>query len=271
LNLFGKPLKVFAAAALVFSFAACSSSGTPAAPPISDPNEIITRSANGLVGVQTLHLEVNVTGSVNGSGLGSAGGMLGSGAIKLDGTTVTGDVDIQKRAVHITASVPALFGITADIIEVDGYQYMKTSIGGPKYSKSKTADTPLLGTAAPGATLDISKTVNSVKSQLEAAGSTAKLVGTEKVDGRDAYHVSVSVPVSYINGQLGALGSTTEGISLDSASIEYWVYTDSLNPARAEVKAASAKAGSIAVTVNLTKYNQPVTITAPAAADIQAE
>ena len=92
----------------------------------------------------------------------------------------------------------------------------------------------------------------------------------DQVGGRDAYHVTVSVPTSYINQQLTALGSTTGGATLDSASLDYWVYTDSLYPAKAEIKAASATIGSIDVTVTLTKYNEPVTITAPPASEIQA-
>src|SRR5664280_2486500 len=197
-------------------------------------------------------------------------GGLGGGSIKLDGTTVSGDVDIQKRNLRISASVPTILGLTADIIQVDGYQYTKISLSGTKYTKSKASDTPLLATAAPGATLDISSTVDSLKSQLDAAGSTATLLGRDQVGGRDAYHVTVSVPTSYINQQLTALGSTTGGATLDSASLDYWVYTDSLYPAKAEIKAASATIGSIDVTVTLTKYNEPVTITAPPASEIQA-
>jgi hypothetical protein len=268
LNRFGMPLKVFSAAALAFAFAACSSSsGTPTAPPMTDPNLIITTSANGMVGVQTVHLEVAATGSINLSGLGSSGSALGGSAIKLDGSTVSGDVDIQKRALRISASLPTLMGLTADIIQVDGYQYMKYSLGGPKYTKS---DIELLATAAPGASMDISKTVDSLKSQLDAAGSKATLVGHDKIDGRDAYHISVTVPTSYINQQLGALGSTTGGMTLDSASLDYWVYSDSTNPAKIDLKASSASIGNVALTVTMTKYNQPVTITAPPASEIQA-
>ena len=141
MNRFGMPLKVLSAAVLVFAFAACSSSsGTPTAPPMTDPNLIITTSANGMVGVQTVHLEVAATGSINLSGLGSAGSALGGSAIKLDGSTISGDIDIQKRAMHISASLPTFLGLTADIIQVDGYQYTKISMAGPKYTKSKASD-----------------------------------------------------------------------------------------------------------------------------------
>ena len=119
--------------------------------------------------------------------------------------------------------------------------------------------------------MDISKSVESLKAQLDEAGSKATLVGQEKIDGRDAYHISVTVPTSYINKQLGALGSTTGGMTLDSASMDYWVYTDSVNPAKIVINASSAAIGTVGVTVTLTKYNQPLTITAPPASEIEAE
>ncbi len=262
----------FSGVLLAIAVVGCgSSSGTPTAAPVSDPNEIITRSATGLTAVQTVHFDVTVSGSVNMSALGGSGSALGlSGSLKLDGTTVSGDIDIQKRAFHVSASMPTLLGLTADIIQVDGFQYTKISLAGTKYTKSPASTLPI-PTAAPSATLDISGTVNSLKSSLDAAGVKATLVGRDKVDGRDAYHVSVLVPKDLINQQMGALGGgTASGISIDTAALDYWVYVDSLNPAKIELKASSATVGSLTVTLTLTKYNQPVTIKAPADGEIQA-
>ncbi len=267
-----RPALVFSGVLLALAVVGCgSSSGTPTAAPVSDPNEIITRSATGLTAVQTVHFGVAVSGSVNTSALGSSGSALGlSGSLKLDGTTVSGDIDIQKRAFHVAASMPTLLGLTADIIQVDGFQYTKISLVGTKYTKSPATTLPI-PTAAPSASLDISSTVASLKSSLTAAGVTATLVGREQVDGRDAYHVSISLPKDLINQQIGALvGSTTSGISIDSLSLNYWVYVDSLNPAKMELKASSATVGNLTVTLTLTKYNQPVTIKAPADSEIQA-
>ena len=262
----------FSGVLLAIAVVGCgSSSATLPAPPLTNPNEIITRSATGLTAVQTLHFDVAVTGSVNTSALGSAGSGLGlSGAIKLDGTTASGDVDIQKQALHVSASMPTLLGLTADIIQVDGYQYVKISMVGPKYTKSPATALPI-STAAPSASLDISSTVASLQSSLTAAGVTTTLVGREQVGGRESYHVSVGLPKDLINQQMGALGGgAASGISIDTATLDYWVYVDSLNPAKMELKASSATLGNLTVTVTLTKYNQPVTIKAPADSEIQA-
>jgi LppX_LprAFG lipoprotein len=267
-----RPALVFSGVLLALAVVGCgSSSATPTAPPLTDPNEIITRSATGLTAVQTVHFDVTVSGSVNMSALGGSGSALGlSGSLKLDGTTMSGDVDIQKQALHVSASMPTLFGLTADIIQVDGYQYVKISMFGTKYTKSPATTLPI-PTAAPSASLDISSTVASLKSSLTAAGVTATLVGREQVDGRNAYHVSVSLPKDLINQQIGALsGAAAGGISIDTVTLDYWVFVDSLNPAKMEVKASSATLGNLTVTLTLTKYNQPVTIKAPADSEIQA-
>jgi len=167
--------------------------------------------------------------------------------------------------------MPTLFGLSADIIQVDGYQYSKTSLAGTnKYTKSPPLTLPI-ASAAPGATLDISSTVISLMSSLAAAGASATLVGRDQVDGRAAYHVSISMPKDLINQQMGALGGdAASGISIDTASLDYWVYVDSLNPAKIELEAASATVGHLTITLTLTKYNQPVTIKTPADSEIQA-
>jgi hypothetical protein len=262
----------FSGVLLAIAVVGCgSSSATPTAPPLTDPNEIITRSATGLTAVQTLHFDVAVSGSVNTSALGSAGGGLGlSGAIKLDGATASGDFDVQKQAFHVAASMPTLMSLSADIIQVDGYQYTKISLVGPKYTKSPATTLPI-ATAAPSASLDISSTVASLKSSLTAAGVTATLVGREQVGGRDSYHVSVGLPKDLINQQLGAVGGGAAGdAKIDTLTLDYWVFVDSLNPAKMELKASSATVGNLTVTLTLTKYNQPVTIKAPADSEIEA-
>ena len=271
--LFGSKRSALAVSGVLLAVAVVgcgSSSGTPTAAPVSDPNEIITRSATGVAAIQTVHFDVAVGGSVNTSALGSSGSALGlSGSLKLDGTTVSGDVDLQKQAFHVTASMPTFLGLSADVIQVDGFQYTKISLVGDKYTKSAASTLPI-ASAAPSATLDISNTVNTLKTSLASAGVTATLVGRDQVDGRDSYHVAVALPKDLVNQGMGALSAAASGISIDTATLDYWVYVDSLNPAKMELKATSAAVGNLTVTMTLTKYNQPVTITAPAAGEIQA-
>jgi hypothetical protein len=244
-----------------------SSLATPTPTPISDPYEIITQSLGQLQDVQTLHLEGELDGSVNVGALpGLPGGPLIGllGKVKVDNSTISGDVNFVYRAAHISASVPNLLGLTLDYIAVDGELYTKVSLSGDKYSK-----TPLSGTLPeafldPSASLDMVGAASMLRATMSQAGVTAVRVGRDKVDGRDAHHVVVFIPKEAADKAIGsALGSAAAGITIDSLSVDYWAYVDSLQPARLTVKASSASLGDLTMSVTMTRYNQPVTIAPP--------
>jgi hypothetical protein len=256
---------------VIVSVAGCgSSSATPTQPPISDPIQIVTSSANRGSAANTVHVEGTLSGSVSISALGALGitGLSGfSGMVKLDGTSFSGDVDITGHAYHLSALDPALFGLAADVVQVEGYTYTRTSISGDKYTKSRaTVDLPIAS-----ATFNIAGAFDQLKETLNAPGTTASLVGRDPVDGRDAYHVKVSVPVGTLNEQIAAAGGLAAlGITLDSASLDYWAYVDSVQPAKLALKASSSALGSVYLTVTLTKYNEPLTIAAPPGSEVTA-
>ena len=260
--------------AVILAIAGCgSSSATPTQPPISDPIQIVTSSVNRGSAASTVHVEGTLCGSVSISTLGALGftGLSGfSGTIKLDGASFNGDVDIAKRAFHVLASDPALFGLTADLIQVDGYTYSRTSISGEKYTKSKaTVSQPITDTTA-SATFGLADALDLLKHTLDAPGTTATLVGRDDVAGRDAYHVHVSVPVGALNAQIAAADLPGLGIALDSASFDHWAYVDSVQPAKLAMIATSAALGSIDLTLTLTKYNEALTIVAPPVSEATA-
>jgi hypothetical protein len=256
---------------IVATVAACGSSGgsksTPQGTPLTDPTEIITLSAASVQGVTSLHLDIDVSGSINASAIaeliGTSSGSL-PGKLSLDDTSVTGDFDLVHQAYRLSLSAPRLFSLTAEAIQVDGYQY--TSMSGGKYTKTE-ATTPLIS-AAPSATLDIAGQIASLRKSLDDMGATSTLAGTEKVDGKDAYHIKILIPVSKINDQLKALGESTASVTLDSLDVDYWALAGSLRPARITVAASSSQLGNISAVVNITKYNESVDIKAPSADQI---
>src|SRR5664280_1632090 len=212
---------LFAVAASGCSGSSSSPSPSPSPTPISDPNEIITRSLSGLQNVRTLHVEAKLDGSIDVGALnGLPGGLARQliGKMKLDGSTLTGDVDIANRAAHFSASVPNLLGLTLDYIAVDGYLYAKVNLSGEKYNKTPMSSVLPGVDLAPSASLNIAESVGTFKAELDQAGVTAALVGRAKM----------------------------------------------------EVKASSTKLGNLDLTVTLTKYDQPVTITAPPDSEVQA-
>jgi hypothetical protein len=222
-------------------------------------------------GVKTLHFEATLSGSIDTDSISALSGSTGTalGTIKLNGTTLSGDFDITNDAYHMSMSMPTLLGLTADIIQVDGFQYTLVSLSGTKYTKSAVASSPITP-AGPSASLDITDTVNELKAGLDQMGATTTLVGTDKVGGESAYHVSITVPVDQINSLIAADGgSTAAGITVSSATFDYWVYTDSMKPAKLEVTAVSPTLGNLDLTVTVSKYDASVTISAPPANMVQ--
>jgi hypothetical protein len=73
------------------------------------------------------------------------------------------------------------------------------------------------------------------------------------------------------NQELGAaLGTAASGITIDVTAVDYWVYADGLGPAKIQSKAVSPTLGRLDLSLTLSQYNNPVTIQAPSADQIEA-
>lgn len=79
--------------ALIASFAIAACSSTPAAPALTDPKEILTKSVEALAKAKSFHITATVSGTFNGELV--QPGM--PAEIKLDGTTLEGDFDITNK------------------------------------------------------------------------------------------------------------------------------------------------------------------------------
>lgn len=259
-------LALIALASLVIA-SGCSS-GTPS---ISDPNVVITKSVAAVPAVKSVHVKVEINGTVNIAAMSGGSSGIGISNIDLTGTTLEGDVDVANQAADLSLAVPGLLGTTGEIVVVGGNLYYKISLYGPKFTETRLSDAVPVSIPSPGAvaSADPSAAIASLTKALADAGAKATLMADDKVDGKDVYHVSVSIPVDKINALLAAEGgSTTAGMQLDSASFDYWVYKDSILPAKFEIKGSAGTLGSLDVIVTLTSYNEAVKINAPAASDI---
>ena len=270
----GPPGPALALCSLLLVFAAGCSVwvGALARPTPLGPDEILARSLAGLETAATFHVEAQIGGSVKAGWLGSlAGGIpIGLlGSLKLDGASMSGDVDVANRAARGQASLPSLFGMTAEAVLVDGYVYTKVSLLGDKFTKSQAPASVQLASAGPYATLNLRDAVSQVKSVLESSGTTTSLVGQGLVDGLDAYHLSVTVPESGSNRLFhDVAGPAAAGITIQIGSFDYWVYQVTLRPARLTAHAVSADVGTIDLDLTLTRYGQPVQIAAPPAGQV---
>ena len=273
---------------LAMSTAACSLTTTdkPTPSALSDPNAILSGSLVALESATTVHVDGTLDGTVDASAVGAAmgGGTSAlSGTVKLDGTKIVGDVDISKQAFDLTLAFPAsLLGLKAEAILVDGYTYTMFDLVSSKFTRTKVSSSGLSGGDMPGAgaspgvsgssgaTLDFHSIIRQLQSRLDSSGTATTLVGPDTVGGKDAYHLQLTVPAGLLNQALGAvLGAAAGGITLDVTAVDYWVYTDGLGPAKIQAKATSPTMGRIDLGLTLSQYDQPVTIQAPPAGQIE--
>jgi hypothetical protein len=268
LTRFQGPALAICAVVLALAAAGCNNdSPTPSPSAVTDPNEIVALSLTNLE-TAAFHVEGTIAGSVKVSAIGALMGGLPiglSGSIKLDGSTLNGDVDMPRQALHVKAVFPSLFGLSVDAIVSDGYAYFKGPMPGAKYSKTKLSGSMITASASPDAELAFSAAVEEFKSQLEAGGATATLAGRETIDGRDAQHLIVTVPAELSSQLWAALGLTASGVAVTMDPVDYWVYVDTQQPAKVRLKVSSADLGNLDVTLTLTKYGQSVSIQAPPA------
>lgn len=252
----------------------------------NDPNSIITQAIGSGVAVTSFHIKLTVSGTVNASALSSAAGSAGtiSGNLKLDGTSVEGDVDVANQAAHLALSVPALpmlgnAPLTGDLILVSNNLYYKVSLLGTKYTMvplgsltsglGALASSLPIPSAAAVATTSLTDEVAQLRAAMVQAGVTATLVGVEQIGGQSADHISFSVPLDMLNSEMAAAASPSPAPKIDSASVDLWVYTSNYQIAQLEIKGASSTLGNLDLAVTVSNYDKPVTIAAPPASEVQ--
>jgi LppX_LprAFG lipoprotein len=296
-------LAIFAGLVVVFASACGSSAATPgaggttgpagvsAAPAgataavanATDPSSIITNVLSSTQGTKSFHIKLEVSGTIKAAALNSAAGSAGSGPtsdVKLDGTAIEGDVDVANQAAHLSLTVApiAMLGnvpITGDLILKDSALYYKVSLLGPKYTKTDLGSLTSLSPVAvptPGASAlaGVADQIAQLRQQLDAAGVKATLVGVEQIGGKDAYHISLSVPLDKLNAEIAsAAASAAPGMKIDSASVDIWTYKDTNMLAKIQIAGASSSLGNLGITITVTNYGAPVTVTAPAASEIK--
>ena len=237
------------------------SSGAPAAPALTDPKEILTKSVTSLKDVKSFHMKADVAGEVklDLTGQGSAGG-----ALSLQGTTAEGDVDIANKKAKIAFAAPALFGVTGEVIQIGNDTYTKISLLSDKYQKTtSSADDPA---AAAG---DPLKAIQELTDFLNKPGVAPTKLADEKCGDKDCYHVQLTLTPEMLGEVSGAIPGAS-GAPEASGSIDLWVQKDNLRPAKMTLAMDLKEMGNVDVTLGFSNYDGAVTVEAPPADQVEA-
>jgi LppX_LprAFG lipoprotein len=260
-------LSLIAASAIVI--AACS--GAAASPALTDSRLILANTTTSLQNLKSVHFKVAISGSINAAAL--TGGSsdtspapdASTADLDLSGTTLEGDVDVTDSSGQVAVSVPALLALTANVIDVGGIAYIKSSLSGPQYSKLDTSaltgalPLPSLGLGGSPDPAEASAMISAVQAELAKLPAPTKLAD-ETVNGQDCYHVQEKVASSDIPEASGLLGDASGTLTVD-----LWTQKSDLRPSRVVLLIDAASLGNVSVTVDLTNYDAALTIAAPPA------
>ena len=253
-------------AAVLVVLAGCSAG----APPIEDPREIVTKSLEAMQDAKSFHVQVDVAGTapidMTGSGSGSD--------LPLDGTKIEMDVDVAGKKADLSFAIPPLLGLTGDVVILEDTAYIRMPLLGPKWLKQSMSE--VAGEAA-GATppADTEAAMAEIKKMLDDPKIQMKKLADEKCGSKDCYHLQMTVPTDELQNEVaGALASAAplpSGLlpeDMPDLNIDLWVEKDSLRMAKVAVGAAMEGDSSLSATVTFSKWNDPVTVEAPPADQI---
>ena len=259
--------------------AACGASPAPASGPsgplLTDPREILARSLSALNDARTFHLDGSLTGTL-------VADLTNSGtdsSIDLKGTALSADADVPNERATLSISVPALFALKVNYIQIGPDTWSRNSLSGSTWTHTSEADTaspapsPVatprrIGGATPSPTL-----APSPAPSLDLIGQiTAGLdnLPTPPTRGADApcgettcYTIGIVAPLAA--GDEGGLGLPLPSGAAATVTLTISVEQDTLLPVQAVVLIDGGANGTFNLTLSLSKFNAPVTIAAPPA------
>jgi len=244
-------LAAFASLAIV----ACNSA--PAAPALTDPKEILTKTVTSLTNVKTIHL----TGTFGGSVAAGSMGNFDLSSVKLDASA-----DVAGKKVRLNLDAPTLLGTAVDVIAVDNSAYLK--IVGPlaamaganasgKYTKmdAGSGDVPQEAT-------DPAKAIAELEQELAKLPKPPQKLADEKCGDTDCYHVQLALSADELAAVSGGSADAAGSVTLDVLTRK-----NDLRPARIAFTFDGGTSGTVTGTFELT-YDQAVNISAPPADQI---
>lgn len=239
--------------AMVAVLVACQS--TPA---YTDPTDIITKGLEATTSLKSFHMSLALDGTFKMSPTG--------GTVNLGSTSLDADVDISAKQAHLSFAVPALLGVTGDVILIGKDLWVKTSMGGDKYSHMSSNITGV--SFQPSASPDTAAMVKQVKDFLAKDGVVTKKLADVACGDRQCYQVSVSIPSSLMKdaGSVASLDPST--VFGDALVLNLLFDREKLWLTSVSTDVASDKLGTFSVTLNFSKFDEAVTVSPPPDAQV---
>lgn len=239
-----------------------------------DPYQVLTTAVTNTAAVTSFHLLAEANGTLN------FGEALGNVPFPIDGTRAEGDVSIDPTAVSLTFDVP-LQGLAISgglIVPGDGNAYVKLAL--PMGSVDDLWHIMPIGElalpdplASPAPAADMAA---QLKAELDQAGVTLTNEGETSCVAGTCTKLHLEVPASALESGMGPIGDLGELLPETSAApsvapaapipVDILVDTATGRLDSFVIAYADPAAGSnVTLTITLSDYDAPVTVTAPPA------
>ena len=260
------------------TLAACAGgaagSGVPAGPLLTDPGQILARSLSALNDARTFHLDGTLSGTLE-ADLTNSGT---DSTIDLKGTGLTADADVPNQRASLSISVPALFALKVDYVQIGPDTYSRNSLSGQTWTHtSQAADAssppsanptprrigggspPPPGTpATPAASLDL---VGQIGAGLANLPNPPTKGADVACGSKTCYSIGIIIPLS--GGADAGLGLPLPSGASATVTVTLSIEQDTLLPVHAVALINGGTNGTFDLTLTLSKFNAPVTISAP--------
>ncbi|MGH2381827.1 MAG: hypothetical protein ACRDG7_11475, partial [Candidatus Limnocylindria bacterium] len=120
--------RTIATVALIATLALGACSGPAAQPELEDPKEILTRSVEAMVEIESVHFVFALDGTVNVA-------EMGGGSMALDGTDLEGRLAMDGSAAEMSFAVPAFLGLAGEMRLIGDEAFVKTTMTGPMWMR----------------------------------------------------------------------------------------------------------------------------------------
>src|SRR4051794_8497593 len=247
-------LVVIAAMVVVGCNGVAPATASPTPPPLADAPAVITAAMTSSQAAKSVHAQATVDGQAAVAlPIGGA-----TGSVDLTGTTASADIDKANSAAHATFSVPGFLNLSGELIAIGGQAYVKTTLTGAQYRKTGSGTLPV----------DPSNT-NAI---LRSLGEFLLKPGVDPVKGEDVtcggtqcYTVSVDLSPAELTPLVGTAADGLP-INLAGAALQMTLRVEKDVPnhlAGLHAKITMADGNVVNADVTFSKWDEPVTVTAP--------
>jgi hypothetical protein len=231
----------------------------PAAPLLTDPNEILTETVVSLKDVKTVEFTGTFSGEIEAAELGGT-------TFDLSTVTMSGAFDVPNKKAKFTLDAPSLLGTKIDALLVGDKAYYRIAgmlggmlgAAGDKYTE---ADVPESSGESMTDPAEIAKAVDEIRKGLDQLPNDPTKGADEKCGDQTCYHVTITAT----GEQLQALDPTASAAG--DVTFDIWTRQNDRLPARIALSAESPEMGTVGLTIEF-RYDVSVSVEAPSADEI---